>query len=258
MPNQKPKELIKIKNIAKALMDSCYYVGKNWNFFDTYSEKTLAVSGLVKRYNNLVGLFNSSNVAPDIFFEEMSSANADLSDKFIVSNNCREIIAIINAEFGETENIELYKKLLEPYIKTRDFEIDEKLIKKLPSKIQHYLLEACVCYKSGTITACFSMLGNVLMGIIDSECKRLGIKLSKEELTELRSQRKSKFEERLKRLEKAWAKEGKKIKQFHKTLLEMGKIYRDFVDHPTGKKYDEDEAKLFMNTIIVFCKEVFK
>lgn len=258
MPNQKPKELIKIKNIAKALMDSCYYVGKNWNFFDTYSEKTSAVSGLIYRYNNLVRLFNSSNIAPNILFQEMSSVAPDLGSKFTISNNCREIIAIINAELGETEDIELYKKLLESYIKTKDFEIDEKLIKKLPSKIQRYLLEACVCYRNGANTACCSMLGNVLMGIIDSECKRLDIKLSKKDLDELRRQRESIFEERLKRLEKAWAKEGKKIKEIHKTLLEGGKLYRDFVDHPTGKKYDEEDAKLFMDAIIVFCKEIFK
>ncbi len=145
---------------------------------------------------------------------------------------------------SEVEKYKPYHALLKSYIETPEFKIDEDLLKKLPENVQRYLVEASSCFNHGEYIACCSMCGNVLEGLIDTECKKRDI--SKPNLLD-------KSSELLKRL----SKEGKKVEEVHENLIKVVKFYRDHASHPTEETFTRERASLFINTLLILCKEIF-
>ncbi len=232
------KKLIKLKKVSESIMESCDKSYKHWRELE-WCDKIIVLDNIIGQYNYLVNMFHLAEV------KKITRLRNEKGYLAKMIHNCRLMISLIDVELGEWEDIGVYNKLLESYIKTSEFEFDENLIKKIPEGIGFYLIEALVCFRNGAYTACCSMCGNVLFGIISSECKKHKIK------------EKQDYGKKVDSLSKIWIKRNKNIKRISKKLMELTKQYRDFANHPSKKKYTKDEASLFLSTIRVLCNEIY-
>jgi len=245
-----PSKLIMVKNAAKALRDECRR---------TLSETTLfseigITHSLVRDYNRSASQFNSLNLEgfqfPDISVGD--SINITINEIIV---GCSQMIGIIDGALtnfskkieeleSEVEKYKLYHALLKTYLETPEFKVDTDLLEKLPMNVQRYLIEASNCFNHGEYIACCSMCGNVLEGLINDECKKRDIK-------------EVKLINKASKLLDALSQEGKKVEEPHRKLIEVVKFYRDHADHPTDEIFSRERASLFINTLLILCKEVF-
>lgn len=247
---QEPSKLIMVKNAAKALRDECRRTLSETTAFS----KIEITHSLVHDYNRLASQFNSLNLAGFQFPDISVGDSIDITINKIVAG-CSQIISIVEGALTdisrkineleiEIDKYKHYQALVKSYLETPEFKIEMDLLEKLPKNIQKYLVEASSCYGHGEYIACCSMCGNVLEGLINAESKKRNI--SETKLLDRSS-------ELLKRL----SGEGKKVEKVHESLIEVVKFYRDHASHPTEETSTRERASLFINTLLILCKEIF-
>ena len=216
-----------------------------------FSQMALSYS-FVKNYNRLALLFNSLKLTGFRFTDISGSTSLTLNEIIV---GCSQMIAIIDGALtnfskkikeleSEVEKYKPYHALLKTYLETPEFKVDTDLLEKLPRNVQRYLIEASNCFNHGEYIACCSMCGNVLEGLINDECKQRDIK-------------EVKLISKASKLLDALSQEGKKVEEPHRKLIEVVKFYRDHADHPTDEIFSRERASLFINTLLILCKEVF-
>lgn len=245
-----PSKLMMVKNAANALKDEC-----RRTLSETTAFSNIAIThSLVRDYNRLVSQFNSLNLTEFPFPDISVNTSIDITINGIIVG-CSQIIGIVDGALTdiskkiedlerEVDKYKPYQALVKSYLETSEFTIEIDLLEKMPNNIQKYLIEAASCYKHGEYIACCSMCGNVLEGLIGAECKKRGIN----ETNLL-----GKSSELLKRL----SEEGKKVEEVHENLIKVVKFYRDHASHPTEETYTRERASLFINTLLILCKEIF-